>query len=129
MAAARERVGKHVPAATDTHATIDELLETVLSTLPVQMGYITRTSGGVEYQLSKFFSEYVTFSINFNMGSLGGTTNIQTKFDLVPRCLKYVWCYGSHSVPIASFHILEVVDLILVDNVLHITPQENSQWG
>jgi hypothetical protein len=43
MAAARERLGKHVPAATDTRATIQELLETVLSTWSMKGGYITRT--------------------------------------------------------------------------------------
>jgi hypothetical protein len=37
--ASRQRLGKHVPAATDTHATIDALLETVFSTRSVQSGY------------------------------------------------------------------------------------------
>jgi hypothetical protein len=41
-------------------------------------------------KLSKFFSEYINFSVNFSVGSLGGMTNIQTIFDLVPRCLKHV---------------------------------------
>jgi hypothetical protein len=41
-------------------------------------------------ELSKFLSEYIIFSVNFNLGSLGGTTNIQTIFYLVPRCLKHV---------------------------------------
>jgi hypothetical protein len=36
-------------------------------------------------KLSKFFSEYITFSTNVNVGSVGGTTNIQTIFDLVPH--------------------------------------------
>jgi hypothetical protein len=72
------------------------------------------------------FSEYISFSINFNVGSLGGTKSIRTIFDLVPRCLKHVWCYRSHSVPYAS---LKVVHLNLVDNVLHITPQEKIQWS
>jgi hypothetical protein len=76
------------------------------------MGY-TITKGN--YQS---ISEYITFSINFSVGSLGGTTNIQTIFDLVPRCLKHVWCYRSHSVPYAGFQVLKVVDLNLVDNVL-----------
>jgi hypothetical protein len=31
MANAREWLGKHVPVAKDTHATIEELLETVFS--------------------------------------------------------------------------------------------------
>jgi hypothetical protein len=43
MAVAREQLSKHVPAETDTHITIDELLETVFSTGFVQRGYITRT--------------------------------------------------------------------------------------
>jgi hypothetical protein len=33
----RQRLGKHVPAVTDTHATIEVLLETVFSTRSVQM--------------------------------------------------------------------------------------------
>jgi hypothetical protein len=28
---ARQRLGKHIPAATNTHATIEELLDTILS--------------------------------------------------------------------------------------------------
>jgi hypothetical protein len=78
---------------------------------------------------SKLFSEHITFSINFNVSSLGGTTNIQTIFELVPRCLKHVWCYRSHSIPYAGFQVLNVIDLNLVDNVLHITPQEKIQRG
>jgi hypothetical protein len=35
----RQRLGKHVPAAKDTHATIEVLLETVFSTLSVHKGY------------------------------------------------------------------------------------------
>jgi hypothetical protein len=35
----RQRLGKHVPAATDTHATIQVSLETVFSTRAVQRGY------------------------------------------------------------------------------------------
>jgi hypothetical protein len=50
------------------------------------MGY---TITKVKYQ-SFFFSEYITFSINFNVGFLGGMTNIQTIFDIVRRCLKHV---------------------------------------
>jgi hypothetical protein len=81
------------------------------------MGY-TITKGN--YQS---FSEYITFLINFNVGSLGGPINIQTIFDVVPCCFKHVWCYRSHSVPYAGFQALKVIDLILVDNVVHITPQ------
>jgi hypothetical protein len=62
-------------------------------------------------------------------GSLGGTTNIQMIFDLLPRCLKHVWCYRSHSIFYAGFQVLKVVDLNLVDNVLHINPEEKIQWG
>jgi hypothetical protein len=79
------------------------------------MGY-TITKGNYR----SFFSEYITFLINCNVGSLGGTTNIQTIFDLVPHCLKHVWCYRSHGVPYASFQVLKLVDLNLIDNVLHI---------
>jgi alkylhydroperoxidase/carboxymuconolactone decarboxylase family protein YurZ len=43
MASATERLGKHVPEAMDTHATKEELLETVFSTWSVKGGYITRT--------------------------------------------------------------------------------------
>jgi hypothetical protein len=50
-------------------------------------------------------------------------------FDLVPRCLKHVSCYRSHSVPYASFQMLKVVDLNLVPNVLDITSQEKIQWS
>jgi hypothetical protein len=36
---ARQRIGKHVPAAMNTYATIELLLETVFSTRSVQRGY------------------------------------------------------------------------------------------
>jgi hypothetical protein len=35
-------LGKHIPAATDTHATIEELLEMVFSTQSMPRGYIMR---------------------------------------------------------------------------------------
>jgi hypothetical protein len=35
----RQQIGKHVPAATDTHTTIELLLETVFSVRSVQSGY------------------------------------------------------------------------------------------
>jgi hypothetical protein len=38
-AASRQRLGKHVPATKDTHATIEVMLETVFSTRSVQMSY------------------------------------------------------------------------------------------
>jgi hypothetical protein len=38
-AISRQRLNKHVPMATDTHATIEVLLETVFYTWPVQRGY------------------------------------------------------------------------------------------
>jgi hypothetical protein len=81
---------------------------------------------GIIWKLS--FSEYITFSVNFNVGSLGGTTNIQTIFDLVPRFLKHVWCYRSYSDPYAGFLVLKVVDLNFVDSVLHIISQGKIQW-
>jgi hypothetical protein len=95
-----------------------------------QKAYTVHIYGLHHYKakLSKFSSEYVTYSVNFNVGFLGDTTNIQTIFDLVPHCLKHVWCY-SQNVPYAGFQVLKVVDLILVDNVLHITPQENKTVG
>jgi hypothetical protein len=73
------------------------------------------------------FSEYITFSVNFNVVSLGGTTNIQAIFDLVLGCLNHVWCYRNHSVPYEGSQVLKVVDLNLVTNVLHITSQEKIQ--
>jgi hypothetical protein len=87
------------------------------------MGY-TITNGNYH-----FFSEYITFSINFSVGLLGDTTNIQTIFDLVPRCLKHVWCYRSHSVSKAGFHVLKVFDINLVDMVLHITSKGKKSTG
>jgi hypothetical protein len=38
-AVSRQRFGKHVPTATDTHAAIEVLLETVFATRSVQRGY------------------------------------------------------------------------------------------
>jgi hypothetical protein len=38
-AVSRQRLGKRVPATTDTHATIDVLLETMFHTRSVQRGY------------------------------------------------------------------------------------------
>jgi hypothetical protein len=38
-AVSRQRLGKHVPAATDTHATIEVLLEIVFPTRSMQRGY------------------------------------------------------------------------------------------
>jgi hypothetical protein len=35
----RQRISKHVPVATNTHATLEFLLETAFSTRSVQMGY------------------------------------------------------------------------------------------
>jgi hypothetical protein len=80
-------------------------------------------------KLSNFFPECMSFSVNFSVGSLGGLTNIQMIFDLIPRCLKHVWCYCSQRGSYMGFQVLKVVDLYLVDSVLHITPQENIQWG
>jgi hypothetical protein len=74
------------------------------------------------------FSEYITFSVNFNEGALGGMTNIRTIFDLVPRYLRHVWCYCSHNVPYAGFQMLKGIDLNLVDNAVHITLQEKIKW-
>jgi hypothetical protein len=62
-------------------------------------------------KLSVFFSEYKTFSLNFIVGSLGDMTNIQTIWDIIPCCLKHVWCYHSHSIPCAGYQVLKVIDL------------------
>jgi hypothetical protein len=82
----------------------------------------------MDYTITKetinVFSQYITSLVNFNMGFLGGTTNIQMIFDLVPRCLKHVWCYRSHIDPYEGFQVLNVVDINLVNNVLHTTPVE-----
>jgi hypothetical protein len=45
MAVARERLGKHVPAATGTHATIEELLETAFSMQSVPRLYKDHSFG------------------------------------------------------------------------------------
>jgi hypothetical protein len=71
------------------------------------------------------FFEYVTFSVNFSLGCLDCTTNIQTIFNLVPGCLKHVWCYRSLCIPYVGFQVLQVVDLNLIDSVLHITEGKN----
>jgi hypothetical protein len=39
VAVYRQRISKHVPAATNTHATIELLLETMFSTQSVQRGH------------------------------------------------------------------------------------------
>jgi hypothetical protein len=38
-AVSRQRLGKHIPAATDTHATVEVLLETVFCSQSMQSGY------------------------------------------------------------------------------------------
>jgi hypothetical protein len=47
----RQLIGKHIPAATNAHATMELLLETVFSTRSVQRGYKEDNpcGGGVEY--------------------------------------------------------------------------------
>jgi hypothetical protein len=72
-----------------------------------QKAFVIHMYGLLHY---KMFSEYVTFSANFTVGSLGGTTNIQTIFDLVPRSLRHVWCCRSHSIPHVGFQVLNVFD-------------------
>jgi hypothetical protein len=81
------------------------------------------------WETIKVFSEYITFSVNSNVDALGGTTNFQTIFDFVPRCLKQVGCYRTQSVSYAGFQVLKIVDLNPVNNVLHIIPQEKIKWG
>jgi hypothetical protein len=96
-----------------------------------QKAFIIHIYGLHHYKgkLSKFFSEYITFSVKFSVGSLGGTTNIQMIFDLVTHCLKHIWCYRSHNVHYACIQVLKAIDLNLVDSVLHITTQVKIQWG
>jgi hypothetical protein len=53
----------------------------------------------------------IIFIINVIVGSLGGTTNIQTIFDI----------------PYTGFQVPTIVDLNMLDNVLHITPHEKIQ--
>jgi hypothetical protein len=48
------------------------------------------------------FSEFITVYVNFSVDSLGGTTNIQMIFKLIPRRLKHIWCYHSHSIPLCG---------------------------
>jgi hypothetical protein len=75
-----------------------------------------------------FFSPplYITFSVNVSVGSCGGVTNLQMILDLIPCCLKHVYCYHSYDIPYVGFQALKVIDLNLVDSVIHITPQEKS---
>jgi hypothetical protein len=96
-----------------------------------QKAFIIHIYGLHNYKrkLSKFSSGYMTFSTNFDVGYLGGTTNIQTIFDIIPRCLKHVWCYSSYRVPYAGFQVLKVVDLNLVEKVHHITTQRRFKSG
>jgi hypothetical protein len=96
-----------------------------------QKAFIVHNYGLQHYKgkLLKFSSEYITFSINTNVGFLDGTTIIQMIFNLVLRYLKYFRCYRSHSDPYVGFQVLKVVDLNPLDNVLHITPQEKIHWG
>jgi hypothetical protein len=66
-----------------------------------QKAFIIHIYGLHHYKgkLSEFLSEYIAFSINFSVGFLGGTTNMQMLFDLIPHCLKRVWCYRNHCIP------------------------------
>jgi hypothetical protein len=53
-AVSRQRFGEHIPAATDTHAKIEVLFETVFSARSVQRGYKEDSEsipcgGGIEY--------------------------------------------------------------------------------
>jgi hypothetical protein len=43
----RQRIGKHVPATTNTHTTIQLLLQTVFSALPVQV-VVRKTVGATQ---------------------------------------------------------------------------------
>jgi hypothetical protein len=54
----------------------------------------------------------------------GGMTNIQLIFDLVPHCLSIF----DVTIATVGFQVLKVIDLKLVDSVLHITPKEKIQW-
>ena len=74
------------------------------------------------YESFFLLSIYLIPLINLNMGSLGGTANIEMIFNLVKSSLKHVWCNHCKSVPYAVLLVLKTVDLNLVDYVLHITP-------
>jgi hypothetical protein len=52
----------------------------------------------------------------------GGTTNIQTAFELCPRVFKQVVGYSGRRVPCAGLQLPKIAVFDLVDEVLHITP-------
>ena len=92
---------------------------------------ITIQSSGLAHysgKLSEFFFSMLLASLDFSVGSPGGTTHIQTILDVCPRVSKNVMGYCSHSVPFPGFQTLKIVDFDLVDEVRthplsHDTPQ------
>ena len=55
--------------------------------------------------------------LDFNIGMLGGTTNVQTAFDLCPRVLKHVVGYRGRRVPCAGLQLPKIAVFDLVDEV------------
>ena len=68
------------------------------------------------------FSQYLKSLIDLNMGSHGGTANIETIYYLIPSSLKHVCCIHCKSVPYAVLKVLKTVDLNLEGYFFHITP-------
>jgi hypothetical protein len=55
--------------------------------------------------------------VNFNVGTPGGMTNIQTLFNLCPHVLSRVVGYCSHRIPYASLQLLKIMVFDLVDEL------------
>ena len=53
------------------------------------------------YETFFLCTSYLISLIDLNMGSPGGTANIETIFDLVPSSPKHVWCNHCKNVPYA----------------------------
>jgi hypothetical protein len=79
-------------------------------------------------KLSKFFFFGLLLALAaFKVGTPGGTTNIQTIFDVCPRILKHAVCYHSYSIPFSGLQLLEIFVLNLAGEFLDITPQKRTQ--
>jgi hypothetical protein len=60
----RQRIGKHIPAATKTNTTIELLLETAFSTRSAQSGYKEENSGDpVSRQMTESYLRTVTLQL------------------------------------------------------------------
>jgi len=60
--------------------------------------------------------------LDLNTGTFGGTTNIQTAFELCPRVLKQVVGYRGRRIPCAGLQLPKIAVFDLIDEVFHITP-------